>query len=149
MIDDAAAVEFRSLRKEEFRCLCLSDHPLAGRDHVTWRELSSYAFLGWAKGTANRYAIDTSLESAGIELSPAFEVSQLGTMLGMVDMGLGVAAVPSLACPTSPRHASPRLLEPEVAREIGIAVLAGNPLTLAAEAFIGAVTDWLNPVVCC
>ncbi|MEP7457274.1 LysR substrate-binding domain-containing protein [Phyllobacterium sp. SB3] len=142
--DSNVGIEFETLLTDNYHLLCRSDHPLAGRRSVEWSELGSHAYIGWAKGTANRFAVEVGLNEVGIELTPTFELSQLGTVLGMVDLALGVAAVPFLACPTSAKYAAPLLTNPQISREVGIATLTDNLPSPAAKRFITMVANQLR-----
>lgn len=64
-------------------------------------------------------------------------------MLGLIEAGLGVAAVPSMAMPgrDHPVLTSVPLVEPVVKRRVGIVKRRGRTLTPAAEAFHRAVLD--------
>jgi LysR family carnitine catabolism transcriptional activator len=134
---------FQPLRTDPFRLLCPVSHPLAGFSEVPWRAVTEHFYIGWSEETANRFAIDTSLASVGIMLEPSLEIAQLGTMLSMVQAGVGVAAVPRLACPSSAEICSVALVEPEITREVGLATLERRPLTAAAKYFMGMVRDSL------
>ncbi|MGF6978758.1 DNA-binding transcriptional LysR family regulator [Paraburkholderia sp. JPY465] len=58
-------------------------------------------------------------------------------MLGLIEAGLGVAAVPSMAMPghDHPILTSVPLVEPVVKRRVGIVRRRGRPLTPAAQEF--------------
>ena len=57
------------------------------------------------------------------------------TMLGLVEAGLGVAAVPSLAMPGAdhPLLVSVPLVDPVVTRKVGLIRRKGRPLSPAAQ----------------
>jgi DNA-binding transcriptional LysR family regulator len=79
--------------------------------------------------------IDSAL--AQIEKRPAsfFEVAHVSSLLGMVEAGLGVAAVPRLALPRK-KHSTLRgipLVEPEVSRTLGLLRRKSLPLPPAAK----------------
>jgi DNA-binding transcriptional LysR family regulator len=136
-------IAFRPLWTDPFRLLCPPGHPVATYSEIPWRLVTEYFYLGWSEETANRFAIDTALASVGIKLQPSLEIAQLGTMLSMVQAGVGVAAVPRLACPSSAEIRSVALVEPEITREVGLATLDRRPLTAAATYFMGMVRDSL------
>lgn len=75
-----------------------------------------------ASSSGNRQLMDDALAKAGLRPAIAFEVSRVSTLAGMVEAGLGVAVMPSLALPAA---AHPTLLgiplrEPSVTRKLGI-----------------------------
>jgi DNA-binding transcriptional LysR family regulator len=66
-----------------------------------------------------------------------YEVRHLSTSLGMVEAGLGVAVVPSLAMPTDEHHilVSRPLVEPVIRRTLGLVLRRETALSPAAEKF--------------
>jgi DNA-binding transcriptional LysR family regulator len=137
-----ASIAFRRLAEDPFRLLCPPGHPLARHCQVEWAALREHAVIGFAPETSNRLNIDRALATAGVQLSFAMELSQLGTVVGMVRSGIGVAALPSMACPESDGLVSVPLRNPAIAREVGIATLAGRSLPPAASALAAAIAAW-------
>ena len=66
-----------------------------------------------------------------------YEVRHLSTSLGMVEAGLGVSVVPSLAMPTDEHHilVSRPLIEPVIRRTLGLVQRRETTLSPAAEKF--------------
>ena len=137
-------ISFQPLLADPFRLLCPANHPLAQRAEVAWRDVAEHFYLGWSEETANHFAIASALTAASIELRPHLEVAQLGTMLSMVAHGVGVAAVPRLACPQTPEVRAVRLVEPQISRDVGVATHPRRPQTLAATRFIAMATEWMT-----
>lgn len=130
-----ADLEFQLLLEEPFVLACRRDHPLAGRRSVTWRELHPYDFMTVAKSSGNRLLLDLAL--AGVAERPVciYETEHVLTLLGLVEAGLGVAAVPRLAMPPGehPTLSSVPLKEPEVTRRVGLIRRRGRSLSPAAD----------------
>lgn len=128
-------VDFKAVLREDFVLAIRNDHPLARRRSVSWEELSEERFMTVAKESGNRLLIDDALAKSGKRTVSAFEVSHIMTLLGMVEAGLGVAAVPQLAMPLT-RHAtltSLKLEHPRVTRTLGLIARRGRPLAPAAQ----------------
>ncbi|OZI52709.1 LysR family transcriptional regulator [Bordetella genomosp. 4] len=128
-------VDFKAVLREDFVLAIRNDHPLARRRSVSWEELSGERFMTVAKESGNRLLIDDALAKSGKRAVSAFEVSHIMTLLGMVEAGLGVAAVPQLAMPLT-RHAtltSLKLEHPRVTRTLGLIARRGRPLAPAAQ----------------
>jgi DNA-binding transcriptional LysR family regulator len=130
-------LEFEPLLQEPFLCVCRNDHPLAALDQVTWEAMAPYRFITVGRLSGNRIILDAAL--AGLPVRPRwfYEVQHLSTSLGLVEAGLGVAAVPKLAVPTG-RHAVLAvrpLVEPVVTRIMGIIRRHGATLSPAAQPF--------------
>jgi DNA-binding transcriptional LysR family regulator len=129
-------IEYRPLLEDPFRLVCLKEHPLAALEEVRWADIVPYSYIGYDKNTSNRRVIDRALLAAGIRLDAQMELSQLGTLVGMVETGFGVAALPSMACPIGSHVASRRLVEEEIFRGVGILRIAGRSLTPAADKLV-------------
>lgn len=129
-------IEYRPLLEDPFRLVCLKEHPLAALEEVRWADIVPYSYIGYDKNTSNRRVIDRALLAAGVRLDAQMELSQLGTLVGMVETGFGVAALPSMACPIGSHVASRRLIEEEIFRGVGILRIAGRSLTPAADKLV-------------
>ena len=134
-------VAFEPLLREPFVLACRSDHALASRRRVAWSELLQHDYMTVSKSSGNRLIIDLAL--AGVPRRPTwfYEVRHVSTLLGLVEAGLGVAAVPRLAMPARrhPLLVSVPLVEPTVERTLGIVRRQGRTLSPAAEALYDLV----------
>lgn len=130
-------VEFNVLLQERFVAACRRDHPLARKKRVSWSELYEHEYVSVDKTSGNRLLLDQALTGVGPRVPSVCETRHVTTMLGLVEAGLGVAAVPSMAMP-SPDHpvlTSVPLVDPVVTRRVGIVKRRGRQLTPAALAF--------------
>ena len=135
-------IEFVPLLEERFVAACRRDHALAKQREVTWTELAAYDFISVSKASGNRLLLDQAL--AGLKGRPQsiYEAQHVTTLIGLVEAGLGVAAVPSLAMPGKdhPLLVSVPLVGPVVTRRIGLIRRKGRSLSPAAQqlyAFLG------------
>jgi DNA-binding transcriptional LysR family regulator len=128
-------VEFKPLLEERFVAACRRDHPLARKRRVTWAELADHDFITVSKMSGNRLLIDQALAGALKRPASLYEANHVTTLLGLVEAGLGVAAVPSLAMPARdhPLLASVPLAEPVVTRRVGLIRRKGRSLSPAAQ----------------
>ena len=129
-------IEFQPLLRERFVAACRKDHPLAGKRRVTWAELCQYDYVSVSKSSGNRLLIDQALAEIPVRPRCSFEVRHVAGLLGLVEAGLGVAAVPQLAMPpgTDSMLVSRPLVEPVVTRTVGLIRRRGRVLTPAAQA---------------
>ncbi len=136
-------IEFRVLLQERFVAACRRDHPLARKKRVTWSELYEHDYVSVDKTSGNRLLLDQALSAVPPRAPSVCETRHVTTMLGLVEAGLGVAAVPSMAMPghDHPVLMSVPLVEPVVKRRIGVVKRRGRALTPAAEAFHRMVID--------
>jgi DNA-binding transcriptional LysR family regulator len=129
-------VEFEALLREPFVLACRKDHPLASRRRVSWAELGGQDYMTVSKSSGNRLIVDLALAETAARPTWFYEVRHVSTLLGLVEAGLGVAAVPKLAMPVRhhPLLVSIPLIEPTVERTLGIVRRRGRTLAPAALA---------------
>lgn len=130
-------VEFMPLVNEPFVLACRRDHPLAQKPLVMWEELDGYPLIGVRRSSGNRLLIEKALENTKWDPNWFYEVRHLSTSLGLVEAGLGIAALPSLAMPKDdhPTLVSRPLIEPVVRRTLGLIQRSEASLSPAAERF--------------
>ncbi|HWU67934.1 MAG TPA: LysR family transcriptional regulator [Stenotrophobium sp.] len=130
-----ADIEFKLLVEERFVAACRRDHELAGKRRVSWSELSRYDYISVSKASGNRLLLDQAL--AGISGLPQiiYETQHVTAMLGLVEAGLGVAAVPAMAMPVGehPLLLGIPLVDPVVTRKVGLIRRKGRSLSPAAQ----------------
>lgn len=138
-------IDFTPLMQDPFVLACRSDHPLAERSAVTWRDLAGQRVITVGHASGNRTLIDTALAQAGLRLDWAYEVMHLSGSLGLVEAGLGVAVLPRMATPAAGHRLirTVTLEAPSVSRTIGIVRRQGAVLSPAAAAFLqGLLGMW-------
>ncbi|MBL8320033.1 MAG: LysR family transcriptional regulator [Burkholderiaceae bacterium] len=128
-------IDFITLAEERFVAACRRDHPLARRRRVSWADLAGHDFITVSKASGNRLLIDQALAGVPGRPEAMYEAQHVTTLLGLVEAGLGVAAVPSMAMPGKdhPLLASVPLDTPVVTRKVGLIRRRGRPLTPAAQ----------------
>ena len=130
-------LDFQPLMQERFVAACRRDHPLARKKRVSWTELGAYDYMTVSKSSGNRLLLDLALAEVAGRPKWFYEVRHVETLLGLVEAGLGVAAVPQLALPGSPDSVlvGVPLVEPVVTRTLGLISRRGRSLPPAAQAF--------------
>ena len=128
-------IEFKPLLEERFVAACRRDHALAKKRKVSWAELGAYDFISVSKSSGNRLLLDQALAGVPGRPQAIYEAQHVTTMLGLVEAGLGVAAVPSMAMPGAdhPLLVSVPLVDPIVTRKLGLIRRKGRPLSPAAQ----------------
>lgn len=130
-------LDFEPIFTERFVLAVRSDHRLAARRKVRWEELCDECFMTVGKSSGNRVLIDSALAQIARRPAGFFEVAHISSLLGMVEAGLGVAAVPRLALPRK-KHSTLRgipLVDPEVSRTLGLLSRKSHPLSPTAKVF--------------
>jgi DNA-binding transcriptional LysR family regulator len=121
---------------DSFQVLCPASHPLAKRSRVTGADLSKQDLVLLRRGSGIRDAFDRAVERLNIQLNVVYETTQIQTLLGLVEAGLGVTVLPSMLCP-GPTHLSfavKPLSRPAVIRKLGLIFPPGKEPSLAARA---------------
>lgn len=128
-------IEFDPILKESFVVACRTDHPLARKRKVTWAELGRYDYMTVAKASGNRLLLDLALTDIPVRPRWFCEVRHVTSLVGLVEAGLGVAAVPRLAMPEGehPMLTSVPLVDPTVTRNVGLIRRRGRVLSPAAQ----------------
>nr|WP_284504169.1 LysR family transcriptional regulator [Caballeronia sp. ATUFL_F2_KS9A] len=141
-------VDFKVLLQEQFVAACRRDHPLARKKCVTWNELYEHEYVSVDKTSGNRLLLDQALSAVSPRAPSVCETRHVTTMLGLVEAGLGVAAVPSMAMPGRNHHilTSVPLVDPVVKRRVGIVRRRGRTLTPAAQEFHQTILDMRGDV---
>ncbi|MDQ0123562.1 DNA-binding transcriptional LysR family regulator [Pseudomonas lini] len=136
-------IEFVPLVNEPFVLACRRDHELAERSSVSWSELSDYRLIGVGRLSGNRMLLDHALSGLSWRPQWFYEVQHLSTSLGLVEAGLGVSAMPSLAMPAvdHPTLVSVPLIDPVVNRSLGLVYRRGASLSPAAEKFVSILLE--------
>jgi len=119
---------------------CSRQHPLAGKLGVPLLALKDESFVDFARDWGTRRLIDRAFADANVERRIGFEVSDLDTLLKLVERGLGVALVPEPLARTC-RFALgvAELAEPEICWELVVAYSARQSADRAARVFLDLI----------
>ena len=134
-------LEFETLVTEPFVLACRRDHPLAKRRRIAWVELAAYECVVLAPGGGNRLLIDQGLAKMAWRPRWSCEVQHVPALLSLIEAGVGVGAVPRLALVGAAGAAltGVPLIEPVIARNVGVVRRRGRPLGVAAQAIHDAL----------
>jgi DNA-binding transcriptional LysR family regulator len=126
MIQDAYVVVFSKM------------HPFSGRRTIKFDELDGVPLVAMTRGTNIRESFDAIASAHGKTITSKFDVFNLYTLAGMVEAGLGISVVPSMALSVvnSPHLRSARLVAPEISRQIGLVRRRGEALSPGEAAFV-------------
>ncbi|MBY0437720.1 MAG: LysR family transcriptional regulator [Burkholderiales bacterium] len=136
-IDDAELTH-RELFEDSLVLLCRTDHPLAARRTVTWRQLHGHRLVSLKSTSSVRHLVEAALIEHGGEVKPAFEVEHASTVIGFVANGLGVGVLPLSLLPLVRvgQVTYRRITGPEIRRAICVVASRARSLSPAAEAFV-------------
>lgn len=146
LIDGEPGVDQIALFEDYLVALLGDGHPLAKKRAVTWRELARFPLICLTPRSPSRQLADAALRTAGVHVTPAYEVSFSSTVISMVAAGLGVAALPVHVRQVSRRvkvHAR-LLVRPTVQRRLGVFSRSDAELSPAAAAFRQHLHDYIR-----
>jgi DNA-binding transcriptional LysR family regulator len=132
---DDPELDATRLLVDNFALVMRRDHPLSARDAVSWTEASKAGLVVMASGTGIRLEIERGVTDLG-QGTPIHEAEHPATLLALVEAGVGVAPLPSLAWPEA-SHAVltyRKLVEPVIERELYLIRRIGRDLSPAARA---------------
>ena len=123
------------LLTDNFALVMRRDHPLALRDVVSWADAAKAGLVVMATGTGIRLEMDRGVGEVS-RSTPAHEAEHPATLLALVEAGVGVAPLPSLAWPEAshPVLTYRKLIEPTIERELYLIRRVGRDLSPAARA---------------
>lgn len=130
----AAGVDTVALAEDRMVAVLPAEHRLAARSSVSLKALSGERFVLSTGGCEPIVA--AAARGSGASLNVAFEAREVATVLAMVEAGLGVSVVPTLALPAEPDGLAVRPLDPPVPRLLGLAVRTLAGASPAARAFL-------------
>lgn len=142
-------VDFELLVEEHYVVACRRDHPLAGRESVTWEEYWSHEYISVDRTSGNRLLLDKALMHLTPTRPSICETRHVVTMIGLVETGLGIAAVPAMAMPLGehPTLTHVPLIEPRVQRSVGLIKRHGRDLSPAALELERLILEMKAPLV--
>lgn len=139
-------LSFEPLFNEEYCLLCPRGHPLASSSKpVCWKDLFEYNYISLSSETNIGQQLRSSSTISDLIPTPVHEVSQLGTLWGLVEKQFGVSALPRSACPVNSAIVCVPLVKPELKREVGILTVRGRSLSPAAEVFRSTLIESIAP----
>lgn len=129
--------------------LCPPDHPLAGQDAITWKQIAEHDQIVLRPDNSMGRQLHTILETKALPFTSTIEAGAVSSILGLVKAGMGVAVVPSyitqLAQLLGLGVAKIRESE-ETLRELSLIRRWNSRSSLAAESFIEMMRQHLKTV---
>lgn len=135
-------LEFTPLIRDRVGLICRSEHPLAKeKGPLRWSCLEGCAFVGMTDDTGISRLMRAAEDLPEAVISPTHNVLTIAALVGLVERGDAVSALPALA---SPDYLNPALVyrdlsAPVMYRELCLITLRDRPLTKAAETFRASI----------
>lgn len=127
-------LELETVMTDPFCLICPRSHRLASRPAAAWEALAGEQLVLLDHHSGSRPLIDRILAERKISCDVAQQVGHATTVFRLVEAGIGISVMPSLALPL-PDNAGlvARALLPQVTRRIMLARRRNRSLSLAAE----------------
>jgi LysR family carnitine catabolism transcriptional activator len=131
-------VTFTRLERDDFVAAVPHDHPLAGREAISLKELAEYPIITTTRNTNARTVLERALGELRQTVQPAFELVHHLSVGKMVEAGLGVTLLPRSAVGSlsSARIVTVELKSPRIFRELGLITRREYQFSPAAQAFV-------------
>ena len=131
-------LEFTLIVEDPFVAVFRRDHPLAKRARVSIDQVLQYPIISLSKGSNVRATIEAYCERTKRSFVPAYDLIHHYTIGAMVEAGLGITLLPSMATAMmkySSRLKIAALNEPKFSRHVGLIKRTGETLAPAAFEF--------------
>ncbi len=130
-------IVFDAITEETYVLVLRRDHPWAARQCIRWAELAGEKMVAMSRQSGNRLLLDNALANLAERPVAFHEANHVTGALGLVEAGLGMAALPDLALPpTHPDLVAIALVEPSIHRTLGLVSSKDRPLQpLAAKLY--------------
>jgi DNA-binding transcriptional LysR family regulator len=120
---------------------CSPEHTLANQTAVKLSTLSELPLVSYPPGWGTRALSDRAFRGIGMEPRYAFEVNDIPTLLGLVEIGLGAALIPDAIAARSHRLRRVAIDGPAWDYVIAAESLAPSPQNPAARALWAMLAD--------
>lgn len=129
-------LDARVLFNEPMFLICHSSHALASQDRVVIKDLKNQAFIHTIRSGSVWQHVQPLLQTAGT-VDTGLEVSQLGTLGGLVAQGFGISIVPQFALTLClrPGVAAVPVQDKKALRPIYLIKRKHHSLSMAAQSF--------------
>jgi DNA-binding transcriptional LysR family regulator len=140
-------LEFSPIADDPFVLVCRKDHPLAARDKVPIREVLAYPQISLTPNSNVRTTLARCMEADGLAFAPDYEMIHHYPVGAMVEAGLGVTLLPSMACGMLRKSSVLRIVvldDKRYSRAVGLIKRRGVMLSPAAQRFYALVVKSLG-----
>ncbi len=134
-----AGVDIHQFREDKMVVVCAPSHPFASKQKVSLTALSGVPFIAFDREAPTRKALDRLFREKNLDLNPIMEMDNVETIKRAVEMGLGVAILPTATVVGEVRAgtlvAKP-FAEGPVTRPIGLLIRKGKYLDRASASVL-------------
>jgi DNA-binding transcriptional LysR family regulator len=129
---------FEHIIRDEYGVVCHAGHPLAKRKRMTWTEIANMPLLG----SAAHHQLKEFPDAPALA-EPRIFISNMMSLLSMLDRGLGVSVLAALAIPPyyADRLHFVALSEPQITRRLGILRLTRRSFSVPAMSLLTLIRE--------
>ncbi|MCP3729872.1 LysR substrate-binding domain-containing protein [Sphingomonas sp. MG17] len=136
--DLSSDLRYQELLKDTIGLVCREDDPLAAVAEHQWSVFGDHRFIAMSEETGMSAMVENGLAEAGVVVERLFNCSAATTAAALIKSGQGICALTRLTMAEigSPALVWRPLVDPVVARSIGIVRHKARSLSPAAQAFV-------------
>jgi LysR family transcriptional regulator, carnitine catabolism transcriptional activator len=123
------------IAEEQFYGIAPRGHPWRERTELTWDDFDGQQMLSARHGTSVRSIVDRNLHQSGVSVEDHIQVSNMGTLGGLVREGFGVSALPAMEFGGYRIEGVVQVPIAATTRTIALLTLRGRPLSPVARTF--------------
>lgn len=141
LLDGRPPLEEEIILEDPYMFFCRADHPLSGKEEVSWEDLREVELISVSNLSGNRLLLDYHLSQQQLELRGFYEVQHITTAIGLVLAGIGSAILPfsTLQAPNPTLQRIP-LVRPVIHRRIALIRRPNAVLPPAAQALYDLIS---------
>ncbi|BBU30994.1 LysR family transcriptional regulator [Burkholderia sp. THE68] len=135
---DSSTLRFEPLAREPMLVVLPRAHPLAGAQHISLEQLADLPLMLLDRYALLQTRLSAELAKRGLSLSTIQHATNVGTVLGLVDAGLGATFLPRYMAQRYSLESRATLDVPDIdlSRNFGVLVRAKADLNLASTLFL-------------
>lgn len=134
-----AGVDILPFRDDKLALVCAPGHALAAKSRVSLSGVAAHPFIAFDREAPTRKGIDRLFRDRGLDLDPVMEMDNVETIKRAVEMGLGVAVLPTATVDHEVAEGTlvcRPFVEGSFSRPIGILLRKGKYLNRASQAVL-------------
>ncbi|NYT35583.1 LysR family transcriptional regulator [Allopusillimonas soli] len=133
---------------DQMRIIASRSLPIPINKPISFADVSVYPYVSMPRPSAVWRTLSDALRREGKVYAPVFEATSVITLLGLVEAGVGLTAVPStlLSQRELPKVWSPDVVDVDSTREISLITMKGRSLPPGAARFAGMLKRALRNI---
>jgi DNA-binding transcriptional LysR family regulator len=131
--------DFIPLLQDKMVVFVPENHPLNNKSHIHLEEIAKESFI---MPKECKHALQAIFKEQAITPNIQFEVSDIATIIAMVQEGVGNTILPEMAIPATMTKVNASYLNPQVYQNVGLEVRTTKYMSPSMTAFIHVAQDF-------